>query len=129
MADIEIKGVYLRVPRQEARLKLQYQVGDGEIILNMYIANEQIYKHARDRYYLWYDETRGILSRLFSSERIMEEFTIRIPPQPAYTALPERIQQLQRNTNSNLELLRLLIHSLDQFEEKPETSPVTWLKK
>lgn len=129
MADIESKGVYLRVPRQEARLKLQYQVGDGELILSMYIANEQIYKHARDRYYLWHDETRGILSRLFSSERIMEEFTIRIPPQPAYTALPERIQQLQRNTNSNLELLRSLIQSLDQFEERPGTSRVTWLKK
>jgi len=129
MTDIESKAVYLRVPREEARLKLRYQVGDGELILSMSIANEQIFKHARDRYYLWHDETRGILLRLFSSDCILKEFVVRFPPQPAYTALPQRIQQLRQNTESNLHLLRFLIQSLDGYEEKPETSPVTWLKK
>jgi hypothetical protein len=129
MTDIESGEVYLSVPREEARQKLRYQVGDGELILSMYIANEQIFKHVRDRYYLWHDETRGILSSLFSSDRILEEFIVRIPPQSAYTALPERIQQLQRNVDSDLNLLRLLIQRLEQFEERPRTSSVTWLKK
>jgi hypothetical protein len=129
MTDIESGEVYLSVPREEARRKLQYQVEDGELILRMYIANEQIFKHVRDRYYLWHDETRGILSRLFSSDRILEEFIVRIPPQSAYTALPERIQRLQRNVGSDLNLLRSLIQRLEQFEERLRTSSVTWLKK
>jgi hypothetical protein len=113
------KEVYLRVPRDEARAELQWQMGDGEIIFKIQIPNEQIYKLARDRYYIWHDYTKGQLLRLFTSDRMQKEFVAKIASIPAKPAtLQERIQQLHQNIEKDINVLRSMIRRLELFEEE-----------
>jgi hypothetical protein len=128
MDDINSKKeVYLRVPRDEARAELQWAVGDGEIIRKIQIPNEQIYKLARDRYYIWNDYTKGQLLRLFTSDKMQKEFATKTTPIPAKTAtLQERIKQLHQNIEKDIDILRSMIKRMELFKE--DTGATTAMK-
>ncbi|MFI0400737.1 MAG: hypothetical protein ACH34X_16740 [Thiolinea sp.] len=67
--------VTLRVPREEANQKIAERIKIGYSLLSVPIKNEESLSAEKDQYHTWDDYNVELLSRVFSSESMSEEYS------------------------------------------------------
>jgi predicted nucleotide-binding protein len=64
----------LLVTKDEAKAKLQKQIYEGEEIAKLPVNNDMAVKQAHDKMSSWYDFTKEVLLRVFSTNKMEQEF-------------------------------------------------------
>jgi hypothetical protein len=64
----------LIVTKDKAKAKLQKQIDEGEEIAKLPVNNDQAIKQALDKSWAWLDFTEEVLLRVFSTNKMEQEF-------------------------------------------------------
>jgi predicted nucleotide-binding protein len=81
MVKKDIKGPeqdLLVVTKDEAKAKLQKQIEEGEEIAKLPLNNDAAVKQAKDKLESWYDFTKEVLLRTFSTDKMEQEFSLAV---------------------------------------------------
>ena len=111
------KEVHLRIPRKEAQLKLQSQIDEGEQIIKQPIADERQLKLADEAMTSWYDYTRDMLLKIFSTDRMQQEFVWSVRAFGLHLTFQQRVQELREHLNARINTLRSIVRRMDLYEE------------
>jgi len=109
--------VHLRLPRKEAKLRLQKQINDGQKILSLPVSSDDDLKLAREKLREWVEYNNDFLAKPFTTNKIQREFTKLVPSLKGYIYFSKRKEEFYGNVRMYLTKLRSIRNRLDLFEE------------
>lgn len=113
--------VRITVSRKKAANLIQNQVENGEKILSYPISDEHSYKLAQESESYWIDYTNELLRKLFTSDRLQQEFQNSVRSWGIGMPFDAQVQQFHELLNVRITCLRSIFNRLEFFDEKADT--------
>ena len=111
----------LRIPRSDVQVRLQKQIDEGEYLIKMPIPDEHQFKLAEEAMESWYDYTKDLLLKLFSTDKMHREFIWSVRAFGMHLTFPQRVQEFHQHLDRRLNTLRSIVRRLELFEEDTQT--------
>ena len=102
----------LIVTKDEATAKLQKQIDEGEEIEKLPVNNEAAVKQANDKLESWYDFTKEVLLRTFSTNKMEQEFTWAVN-----VTTPDPLENFHRGIDGYLPTLKSILRRVDLYDD------------
>ena len=124
MSEPTDKEVLLRRPHEEVRNKLNHQLNEGQAILTYPISDVDDLKVAEQEFDRWYDYTRDLLSKLFTTNKTRGEFTSLGAVSVSYPSdrVDLNAKEFHRLLEQYLNKIRSIMDRLELFEEDSSAS-------
>ncbi len=124
MSENTNREVRIRVPREEARAKLQKQIDEGDYLNVRDIGTPTDLKVAWDEYRRWHEYIEDLLLRLFATDKMYQEF-VKLPARLKINpTFEQNREQFHDNLSMELNKLRSIMNRLELFEEDIATTSV-----
>lgn len=124
MANGSREKLMLSSPRNEVQKKLEEQIREGEQILTAPIKDERDFKLAKEANESWYDYTKDLLSSLFNTDDIRQEFVQTVSSWGLHLSFQEQVHEFREHLDRRLNKLRSIVRRLELFKEDIQTDIV-----
>ncbi|MGD0331339.1 MAG: nucleotide-binding protein [Nitrososphaeria archaeon] len=108
----EQKPDRLIVGKEEAKAKLQIQIEEGEAIAVLSVKTDAEVKQAQDKLDLWYDFTKEVLLRTFSTNKMADEFQRAVR---SYAFDP--LDNFRNEIDKRLNMLKSIMKRVDLYDD------------
>jgi predicted nucleotide-binding protein len=129
MANSGRKKTMLSSPHNEVEKKLEECIREGEQILTAPIRDSREFKLAKEAEDLWYDYTKDLLSSLFNTDDIRQEFVQTVSSWGLHLSFQEQVSEFREHLDRRISKLRSIIRRLTLFEEEPRKGMVTQIEE
>jgi predicted nucleotide-binding protein len=109
----------IRLTRADARTQLLSRIEIGKGILPSYVSSERVLEEARRKYFTWNDYNIELLTRMFTSKKYADEYSLYIGSLGAGPSLlSEKVRVLEKNIADKVRRLESVAERLDLIDEE-----------